>query len=75
MKDNLLWLPDSAKELLCVDSDEVEDIDTMLFINQSTTDWLNGELDTGTFTDILLEYDVNPNRINDAENLLEILLR
>ena len=74
MKDSLLWLPESAKEALCVDNSEVEDIDTMVFINQSITNWLNSELDTGTLTDILMQYDVNPERINDLEKLLEFLV-
>lgn len=74
MKDSLLWLPESAKEALCVDNSEVEDIDTMLFINQSITNWLNSKLDTGTLTDILMQYDVNPERIDDLEKLLEFLI-
>ena len=74
MKDSLLWLPESAKEALCVDNSEVEDIDTMVFINQSITNWLNSELDTGTLTDILMQYDVNPEKIDDLEKLLEFLV-
>lgn len=74
MEKSILWLPDSAKEALCVDSEEVESIDTMLFINQSITNWLNSELDTGTLTDILMQYDVNPERIDDLESLLKFLI-
>lgn len=74
MKNSLLWLPESAKEALCVDNSEVENIDTMVFVNQSIVDWLNSELDTGTLTDILMQYDVNPEKIDDLEKLLEFLV-
>lgn len=67
----LLWLPDSAKELLCVESDEVDSIETMVLVNSSVVNWLNGKLDTGTFTDILLQYDINPSRIDECEALIQ----
>lgn len=74
VEKSILWLPDSAKEALCVDNSEVESIDTMVFVNQSITNWLNSELDTGTLTDILMQYDVSPERIDDLESLLEFLI-
>ena len=74
MQSSILWLPDSAKEALCVDNGEVENIDNMVFINQSITDWLNSKLDTGTLTDILMQYDVSPERIDNLESLLKFLI-
>ena len=74
MQSSILWPPDSAKEALCVDNGEVENIDNMVFINQSITDWLNSKLDTGTLTDILMQYDVSPERIDNLESLLKFLI-
>lgn len=70
-----IWLPSTAKEALCLDSDSIEDIDIQLFINQSIVDWLNGKLDTGTLTDILMQYDIDPNMLDNFENRLYHLLR
>lgn len=71
MIDSLLWLPESAKEALSVDSVEAEDdVEAMIFINQSVVNWLGGELDTGTMTDIFLQYNIDPHRINRVENLI-----
>lgn len=78
MNSSRLWLPDSAKELLAVDLNEAdsaseEEFQVMLFINQSITDWLNGRLDTGTLTDILLQYDVKPETIDNCEDYIHVL--
>lgn len=78
MKSNLLWTPDSAKELLAVELQDAgsatdAEFDQMLFINQSIVDWLNGKLDTGTLTDTLLQYDVEPEILDRAESHLQLL--
>lgn len=70
MKDSILWLPESAKEALAVSTEQVEDTETMVFVNQSLVNWLNAELDTGTLTDILMQYDLEPEMIDDLEDLL-----
>lgn len=67
MRNSLIWLPQSAKELICLDSEQVHDIDTQIFINQALVNWLNGRLDTGTLTDILLQNDINPYIIDEFE--------
>lgn len=68
----MLWLPETAKELICIDSEDLDsdDIELQAFINQATVDWLNGKLDTGTLTDIYLQYGIDPSRIDDAERLV-----
>lgn len=66
----MLWLPETAKELICVDSDDLgfDDIDIEILINQAVVDWLNGKLDTGTLADIFLQYDIDPQRIDYLES-------
>lgn len=77
----MLWIPDTAKELLAVDLLEPatandDDWNLQLFINQSIVDWLNGQLDTGTFTDILLQYDIDPSdHLDEAQLYFEQLLK
>lgn len=72
----MLWIPDTAKELLAVDLAEAEtatddDWQTQIFINTAIVDWLNGRLDTGTLTDILLQYGIDPaNHLDAAEDYI-----
>jgi hypothetical protein len=74
---DLLWMPSntSVKDILCLEDNEAADLILTLFINQSLVDWLNGKLDTGTLTDILLEYDVDPAILDDCEVYVQFLLR
>lgn len=78
MQSNL-WLPESLKELLCIDADEAQKasdpFEAMMVINQATIDWLNGNLDTGTFTDIYLQYGISPTRIDEAEAFVQEVLK
>lgn len=67
----MLWIPGSAKELLAVDLLEPgtasdDDWQDQVFINSAIVDWLNGKLDTGTLTDILLQYGIDPASHLDA---------
>ena len=73
MADSLLWLPESAKELVCLDSFDIEDIDIQVFINQNLVNWLNGKLDTGTLIDMLLQYGINPSILDDYEKYVKYL--
>lgn len=78
MSSSKLWIPNSAKELLAVDLNDAsnateDEFQRMLFINQSITDWLNSRLDTGTLTDILSQYDVEPETLDDCEDYVHIL--
>ena len=74
-----LFLPESAKDLICFYSDEVASnnpVDDMILINKSAVDWLNGQLDTGTFADILLQQEIKPESvIDDTEEFVKYLLR
>jgi hypothetical protein len=74
---DLLWMPSntSVKDILCLEDNEAADLIPTLSINQSLVDWLNGKLDTGTLTDILLEYDVDPAILDDCESYVQFLLR
>jgi hypothetical protein len=73
MADSLLWLPESAKELVCLDSFDIEDLDTQVFINTNLVNWLNGKLDTGTLVDMLMQYDINPSILDDYEKYVKYL--
>lgn len=75
MSASTIWLPNTAKEALCLDSSEVENIDDLLLCNQSIVDWLNGKLDTGTLTDTLMQFDVNPEILDDFETYVYRLLK
>ena len=80
MLDNLLWTPSSVKELICLDSDEfedyeIDDAEIEAFVNRALVDWLNGKLDTGTLTDILMQYGIDPQLIDLCEGHVETLLR
>jgi hypothetical protein len=59
-----LWLPDSAGELLAVTIVPNQSSDSewngMMLINHSGIDWLAGQLDTGTYFDILESIGINP---------------
>lgn len=76
---NKLWLPESAKELMCIDADEAEEasdpFEAMIMINQANVDWLNGKLDTGTLTDIYLHYGISPERIDQTETFVKQVLK
>lgn len=77
----MLWIPDTAKELLAVDLQEAstandDDWNDQIFVNQSIINWLNGQLDTGTLTDILLHYEIDPKQhLDGAEDYIEQLIR
>ena len=75
MSASIIWLPETAKDALCLDTSEVENIDDLLLCNQSIVDWLNGKLDTGTLTDILMQFEVDPKILDDFENYVYRLLR
>ena len=73
MADSLLWLPESAKELVCLDSFDIEDIDIQVFINQNLVNWLNGKLDTGTLVDMLMQYDIDPSILDEYEKYVKYI--
>lgn len=77
--NSILWTPDSAKELLAVSLEDAgnateDEWQRMAFINQSIVSWLNGSLDTGTLTDILSQYDVKPETIDQCEDYVRFLI-
>lgn len=70
-----LWMPDYAGELLCVTVDkDVDDFhfQGMLEINAKVFDWLKGDLDTGTYFDILEHYGIPP--LEFVEPVIELYL-
>ena len=73
MADSLLWLPESAKELVCLDSFDIENLDIQVFINTNLVNWLNGKLDTGTLVDMLMQYGINPSILDDYEKYVRYL--
>lgn len=75
MTDSRLWLPESAKEILCLDSSEIEDLDTLVFVNQNLVNWLNGRLDTGTLVDMLMQCEVDPCILDGFEKYINYLGR
>lgn len=81
MRKSDLWIPKSARELLLVGLEDFanatdDELNAMLLINQAGTDWLNGKLDTRTYTDILLQYGFDPSEIIDAaEDYVNTLIR
>lgn len=81
MAQSILWIPETAKELLAVDLQEpstATDDDWIIatFINTAIVDWLNGQLDTGTLTDILLQHGIEPaQHLDAAENYFHSLVR
>lgn len=60
----MLWLPDSASELLAVTIDPSQSGDTewneMLLVNNASAQWLNGQMDTGTYEDVIEYAGLNP---------------
>ena len=60
----MLWLPDCAGELLAVTIDPSQSATTewdgMLLVNTASFDWLDGEIDTEIYFDILAEVGLDP---------------
>lgn len=57
---NNLYLPDDYRDLLMVSVGDTRDINSMIVINQASTDWLAGRLDTGTYFDTLDHFGIDP---------------
>ncbi|MCC5641235.1 hypothetical protein LC593_36635, partial [Nostoc sp. CHAB 5844] len=63
-------LPNDLQDLLMVSAGDPRDIDGMIIINQASTNWLVGKLDTGTYFDILDHYGIDPYaHVNPVEQL------
>lgn len=78
MTGSKLWLPGTAKELLCLETDDCEpdnQLEIATVVNPAIVGWLNGTLDTGTLTDTLLEYDVDPSILDVCEDFIAFLHR
>lgn len=75
MTGSRLWLPVTAKELLCLDTEDDNQLEIATVVNPAIVGWLNGDLDTGTLTDTLLEYDVDPSILDDCEDFIAFLHR
>lgn len=58
------------QDLLMVSAGDDRSFDGMIIINQSSTNWLAGKLDTGTYFDVLDHFGINPfQHINPVEDL------
>lgn len=73
-----LWLPEDVGEILCVTIDPSQSGATewegMALINTLGFDWLDGELDTGTYFDALESVGIDPiNFVGVAEDYVEYL--
>ncbi|MCC5617563.1 hypothetical protein LC605_21230 [Nostoc sp. CHAB 5836] len=67
---NILLLPEDYRDLLMVSAGNERDIAGMLTINQASSDWLVGNLDTGTYFDVLDNFGIEPFlHINPVEDL------
>jgi hypothetical protein len=53
-------LPDDYRDLLMVSTCDSRDVNGMIMINQSSTDWLTGKLDTGTYFEVLDHFGIDP---------------
>ena len=71
MADSSFWLPESARELVCLNSLELENLDIQVFISNNIVNWLNGRLDTGLLIDVLLEYNINPSILDEFEKYIK----
>ncbi|MDJ0737884.1 MAG: hypothetical protein QNJ47_28135 [Nostocaceae cyanobacterium] len=60
MNDIILYLPNDFCDLLMVSTNEPEIFDGMIAINQASGQWLQGQLDTGTYFDILDHFGIDP---------------
>jgi hypothetical protein len=56
----ILYLPEDFRDLLMVSAGDLRDVSGMTSINQSSTDWLSGKLDTGTYFDTLDHFGLDP---------------
>lgn len=55
-----ILLPEDCRDLLMVTAGDRRDIDGMIIINQASANWLQGNIDTGTYFDILDHFRINP---------------
>lgn len=58
--DRRILLPEDFRDLLMVSAGDTRDFAGMITINQASTNWLAGTLDTGTYFDTLDHFGINP---------------
>lgn len=73
-----LWLPEELGEMLCVTIEPVQSGATewsgMKLVNTLGFDWLDGEIDTGTYFDALESVGINPiGFVTEVEDYVEYL--
>ncbi|MDZ8090186.1 MAG: hypothetical protein RMY16_32225 [Nostoc sp. DedQUE12b] len=67
---DILLLPEDYRDLLMVSAGNERDITGMLTVNQASSDWLVGKLDTGTYFDVLDHFGIDPFlHVNPVEDL------
>lgn len=53
-------LSEDCRDLLMVSAADSRSIEGMIIINQASANWLGGQLDTGTYFDVLDHFGINP---------------
>jgi hypothetical protein len=76
----MLWIPDHLADTLTVTIDPSQSTDAdwegMMMVNQAAIDWLKGNLDTGTYFDMLEYVGVDPlGFVQPVENHVDLLLQ
>jgi hypothetical protein len=65
-----LLLPEYYQDLLMVSACDERSFKGMIIINQASTNWLAGKVDTGTYFDVLDQFGIDPFlHINPVEDL------
>lgn len=69
--DRRILLPEDFRDLLMVSVNDLRNFDGMITINQASTNWLVGKLDTGTYFDTLDHFGIDPFLfVNPVEELV-----
>ncbi|MBW4675373.1 MAG: hypothetical protein KME52_15525 [Desmonostoc geniculatum HA4340-LM1] len=69
--DRRILLPEDFRDLLMVSTGDLRGFNGMIAINQASTNWLAGNLDTGTYFDILDHFGIDPFKfVNPVEELV-----
>lgn len=76
----MLWVPEHCRDFLIIEIDSSQSTETewenMFMLNQASSDWLRGRLDTGTYFDMLDHCGIEPfSFVGKVETHVELLTR
>ena len=76
----MLWVPEHCRDFLIIEIDSTQSTETewenMFMLKQSSSDWLKGRLDKGTYFDMLDACGINPFEfVGKVETHVELLIR